>query len=291
MEPAVRMTIVEMGEADHAIIVMMHHIICDSGSLGILWRELAALYPACLKGEESPLAPLPIQYGDYAVWQNQPRQQAQFAEDLAFWKETLRDAPPLLDQPTDWPRPPVFSYRGIKQLFTFDAALTDELRDLCRRHQSSLFTVFAATLNTIMHRYTGQDDILVGIPIAARERPELRPLIGFLIDTHVLRTNLSGDPTFRELMTDVQQNVACVYSHRAVPFDQVVSALHPERNLGYSPVIQMLLNWRDRDDQPQFIGLPGVATEALLAQPKIAEIRSDFDPDRYGQRNRPGSRV
>jgi amino acid adenylation domain-containing protein len=271
-EPAVRVTIVAMGDEDHAVILMMHHIICDSASLGILWRELIALYEACIKGETSPLPPLPIQYGDYAVWQRQPYQQERFAEDIAFWKEKLLGAPPLLDQPTDRPRPSVVSFRGAKRQFAYDATLADDLRRLCRQHQTSLFTVFAATLNTVMQRYTSQDDILIGIPIAARERPELRPLIGFLVDTHVLRTDLSGDPTFRELIASVQQNVANVYSHRAVPFDQVVSALRPERNPGYSPLIQVLLNWRDRDDQPQFIGLAGMETEALLAQPKIAKF-------------------
>jgi amino acid adenylation domain-containing protein len=271
-EPAVRVTIVAMDDEDHAVILMMHHIICDSASLGILWRELTTLYEACIKGENSPLPPLPIQYGDYAVWQRQPYQQERFAEDIAFWKEKLLGAPALLDQPTDWPRPLVASFRGAKRLFAYDATLADDLRRLCRQHQTSLFTVFAATLNTVMQRYTGQDDILIGIPIAARERPELRPLIGFLVDTHVLRTDLSGDPTFRELIASVQQNVANVYSHRAVPFDQVVSALRPERNPGYSPLIQVLLNWRDRDDQPQFIGLAGMETEALLAQQKIAKF-------------------
>ena len=271
-EPAVRVTIVEMGDEDHAVILMMHHIICDSASLGILWRELATLYEACINGEPSPLAPLPIQYGDYAVWQRQPHQQDRFAEDIAFWREKLHGAPPLLDQPTDRPRPPVFSFRGTKRQFAFDAALADDLRRLCRQHHTSLFTIFAVALNAVMQRYGGQDDILIGIPIAARERPELRPLIGFLVDTNVLRTDLSGDPSFRELMAVVQQNVANVYSHRAVPFDQVVSALQPVRNLSYAPVIQVVLNWRDRDDQPQFIGLPGMKTEALLAQPKVAKF-------------------
>ncbi len=271
-EPAIRVTIVMMDEDDHAVILMMHHIICDSSSLGIIWRELAALYAACLKGEASPLPPLPIQYGDYAVWQRQPHQQARFSEDIAFWKKQLLGAPPLLDQPTDRSRPPVFSFRGTKHQFAFDAALADDLRRLCRQHQTSLFTVFAVALNTVLYRYTGQDDILIGIPIAARERPELRPVIGFLVDTQVLRTDLSGDPTFRALLASVQQNVANVYSHRAVPFDQIVSALQPERNQSYTPVIQVMLNWRDRDDLPQFIGLPGMAAEPLLTQPKIAKF-------------------
>jgi len=271
-EPAVRVTIVRLDDEDHALIMMLHHIVCDSASLGILWRELASLYEAARSGEPSPLPPLPIQYGDYAVWQRQPRQQERFAEDIAFWKEQLRGAPAQLDQPSDRPRPAVCSFRGTKRLFAFDAALANDLRRLCRQQQASLFTVFAGAFSTVMHRYTGQDEILVGVPIAARERPELRPLIGFLIDTHVLRTDLSGNPTFRELMGHVQQNVAHVYSHRDVPFDQVVSALKPERNQSCSPLVQVMLNWRDRDDQPQFIGLPGVVTEALLAQPKIAKF-------------------
>ncbi|HEY1856004.1 amino acid adenylation domain-containing protein, partial [Acidocella sp.] len=272
VEPGVRVTLVEIDAEDHACIVMLHHIVCDSASLGILWRELTLLYEAFRRGEPSPLPPLPIQYGDYAVWQLQPIQQDRFDEDIAFWQEKLRGVPPLLDQPTDRVRPAVFSFRGTKRNFAFDGALATDLRLLCREQRVSLFTVFAAALSTVMYRYTGQDDILVGIPIADRERPELRPLIGFLLDTHVLRTNLSGNPTFRELMGDVQQNVAGVYSHRAVPFDQVVSALKPERNQSYSPLVQVMLNWRDRDDQPQFIGLPGVVTEGLLAQAKIAKF-------------------
>ena len=281
-EPAVRVTIVQIDDEDHAFIMMLHHIVCDSASLGILWRELVTLYDAALRGVPSPLPPLPIQYGDYAVWQRQPAQQERFDADLAYWKEKLLGAPPLLDQPTDRVRPPVFSFRGTKRQFAFDPALASDLRQLCRKQRISLFTLFAAAFNTIMHRYTGQDDILVGIPIADRERPELRPLIGFLLDTHVLRTDLSGDPTFRALMGQVQQNVAGVYSHRAVPFDQVVSALKPERNQSYSPLVQVMLNWRDRDDQPQFIGLPGLVTEALLAQPKIAKFDLALTLDRHG---------
>jgi amino acid adenylation domain-containing protein len=271
-EPAIRVTIVQLGDEEHACILMMHHLICDSSSLGILWRELATLYEAAFRGEPSHLRPLPIQYGDYAAWQRQPAQQARFAEDIPFWKEKLRGAPALLDQPTDRARPAVLSFRGNKRKFVFDAVLANSLRLLCREQRVSLFTVFAAGLNTVMHRYTGQTDILVGIPIADRELPELRPLIGFLLDTHVLRTDLSSNPAFRELMVDVQRNVANVYSRRAVPFDQVVSAIGPERNQSYSPLVQVMLNWRDRDDQPQFIGLPGVVTEGLLAHAETSKF-------------------
>jgi acyl-CoA synthetase (AMP-forming)/AMP-acid ligase II len=271
-EPGIRITVVKMGADDHALILMMHHIVCDSASVGILWREFATAYEASLQGTTLRMPPLPIQYGDYAVWLRDPAQQARFDEDLAFWQENLRGAPTLLDQPTDRSRPAVCSFRGNKRLFEFDAVLASELRRLCRQQRASLFTVFAAGFTAVMHRYTGQDDILLGVPTADRERPELRPLIGFLLDTHVLRAELSGDPTFRELMARVQRGVADLYSHRAVPFDQVVAALRPDRNPSYSPMFQVMLNWRDRDDQPQFIGLSGLVTEPLLAQPKTAKF-------------------
>ena len=271
-EHGIRATVVELAPDEHAFILMMHHIVCDSSSLGIIWRELGTLYVACQQGRPSPLAPLPIQFGDYAAWQRQPARKTDFEADMAFWREMLRGAPALLQLPTDRPRPPVNSYRGTKRVFSFDAELAESLRRFSRREQASLFTVFAAVLNTLLYRYTGQNDILVGIPIADRDRPEIQPLVGFLIDTHVLRTDLSGNPVFRELMSRVQRGVAGVYSHRAAPFDEVVNAVRPERNLSYSPLFQVMLNWRDRDDQPQFIPFPGLKAEGLLAQSLISKF-------------------
>ena len=271
-EPGIRATVVELAADEHAFILMMHHIVCDSSSLGIIWRELGTLYVACQQKRPSPLEPLPIQFGDYAAWQRQPRRKTDFEADLAFWRETLNGAPTLLQLPTDRPRPPVNSYRGTKRVFSFDAELAESLRRFSRREQTSLFTVFAAGLNALLYRYTGQDNILVGIPIADRDRPEIQPLVGFLIDTHVLRTDLSGNPVFRELMSRVQRGVAGVYSHRAAPFDEVVNAVRPERNLSYSPLFQVMLNWRDRDDQPQFIPFPGLIAEGLLAQSSISKF-------------------
>jgi acyl-CoA synthetase (AMP-forming)/AMP-acid ligase II len=270
-EPAMRVTLVEIDEEDHACILMMHHIFCDGASFGIIWHNLATLYGAVLRGHPAALQPLPIQYGDYAVWLRQSAQQARMAEDLAFWRETLQGAPALLDQPVDRIRPAVISFRGNRKQFEFDERLVNDLRQYCRQQQTSLFTLFATALNALMHRYSGQDDILIGIPIANRERPELQPLIGFLVDTHALRTNLSGNPTFRELMARVQEGLLGVYAHRSAPFDQVVAAIQPERNPSYSPLFQVALNWRDRDTRAEFIGLPGLACELLLPQPQTAK--------------------
>lgn len=272
-EPGIRASVIQLSPEEHVFLLTMHHIICDGLSVGILWRELGTVYEALAGGHSYALRPLPVQYGDYAAWQRQPKQQARFEEDLSFWRENLRAAPPVLELPADRPRPSVISHRGKKREFHFDSTLAEDLRQLCRQERTSLFTIFAAALNTLLYRYTGQDDILVGIPIGDRDRPELQPLIGFTIDTHVLRTDLSGDPTFRELLARVQRGVVGAYSHRAAPFDHVVAALQPERNPSYSPVFQVMLNWRDRDTRPQFIGLPGLTVEPLLAQ----TMTSKFD--------------
>jgi len=145
---------------------MMHHIICDGLSMNILWRELGTVYEAFLGGQPSALPPLQVQYGDYATWQRQPLQQTCFEADLSFWRENLRGAPPVLELPADRPRPSVISHRGNKREFRFDSTLAQDLRQLCRQERTSLFTIFAAALNTLLYRYTGQDDILIGIPIA-----------------------------------------------------------------------------------------------------------------------------
>jgi len=260
-EPGIRVTIAQIGAEDHAVILMMHHIVCDSASIGVLWRELGALYETGAKGGFAAQPPLSIQHGDYAVWQRERN----FDDALAFWNARLRDAPALLDQPTDRPRPAVCSFRGHKRRFEFEPVLAANLRLLCRQLGATLFAVFAAALSTLMYRYTMQDDILIGIPIADRELPELGLLIGFLLDTHVLRTQPDGNATFRDFLAQVRQDVAAVYSHRAAPFHEVVAALRPQRDLSYAPVFQVMLNWRDRGDQPQFIGFPGVITQPLLA--------------------------
>ncbi len=273
-EPGVRVTVIEIAAEEHAVIVMLHHIYCDGASLGIIWRELRALYET--RGLPSPLPPLAIQHADYATWQRQQLQEGRHEEDLSFWKDNLRGAPELIDLPTDRSRPSVFSYRGDRRQFHFDSSLVRELRDFSRREHASLFTIFAAGLNTLLHRYTNQDDILVGIPIADRERPEVQPLIGCLLDTQVLRTQLGGNLTFRELLARVQKSVASAYTHRAAPFDQIVASVQRERDLSYTPLFQVLLIWRDHNDLPHAIGLPGLASESLLAHPEISKFDLTF---------------
>ncbi len=271
-EPGIRATLIYLAPREHVFILMMHHIMSDRSSFGIVWRELSTLYRAFCRGESLALPPLPIQYGDYAVWQQQGNREQASAEDLSFWKENLREAPELLELPADRPRPSTPSYRGAKTWFRFNPTLTKALRESCQREKTSLFTLFTAALNTLFYRYTGQEDILLGIPIADRDKPELQGVIGFLVNTCVLRTGLSGDMTFRELLAGVQKGVLELYRHRAAPFDEVVRKLRPQRNPGYSPLFQVMINWRDRDLQLPFIGLEGLTVEPLLAQSKTSKL-------------------
>ena len=179
-QPGIRAAILQLTDRENAFILMMHHIICDRLSVGILWRELGMLYTSAVREEASTLAPLQIQYGDYSAWQRLPERRIRFTEDLRFWKDHLRNLPKLLDLPSDRPRPSVNAYNGKKLQFFLGTELSDHLRRLARQEQTSLFNVVAAGLNTLLFRYTGQEDIPVGVPIADRDRSELQPLIGFL---------------------------------------------------------------------------------------------------------------
>ena len=271
-EPGIRATLIRLRPAEHVFILMMHHLVCDWASEGVLWRELSSAYRAICRGERLDAAPLPIQYGDYALWQQQRIADTSFAGDLDFWEANLRGAPELLELPSDRLRPQVPSYGGAKQRFRLGASLTNALRDFSRREQTSLFTVFAAAFNTLLYRYTGSEDIPVGIPIGDRERPELQPLIGFLLHTHVLRIRLSGAMQFRDLLPIVQSGLLALYSHREVPFDQVVSRISPQRSLSHTPLFQVMFNWRDGDQQLSRIGLDGLVTESVLAEAGTAKF-------------------
>ena len=264
-EPGIRVALLRLSARAHVLILMMHHIICDWSSEGIIWRELSALYRSFVSGEPVSLPALPVTYGDYAVWHQQKLATTSFCEDLAFWEEALHGAPALLELPADRARPPMMSYRGGRLRWKLSRALTEALRNTSRQEKTSLFTIFAAALNTLLYRYSGSEDILLGIPLADRDRPELQSVVGFLLHTHVLRTRLSGDMKFRDLLCSVQKAALDVWAHRCVPFDQIVRNLRPERNLSYSPLFQVMLNWRDREQQLPFIGLEGLAIESLMA--------------------------
>jgi amino acid adenylation domain-containing protein len=271
-EPAIRATLIRLGACEHVFILMMHHLICDWASEGVLWRELSALYRSFCRHESLTLPAVTVQHGDFAVWVRQQLTETAVADDLAFWVENLRGTAQLLELPSDRSRPQVQSYRGARHRFRINRTLTEAFRQLSRRERKSLFALFTAALDVLLYRYTGQEDILLGVPIAERDRQELQSMIGFLLHTHVLRTEVKGELTFPELVARVQQAALRLYEHRCVPFDQVVRAVQPERSLSHSPLFQIMVNWRDRDQQLCFIGLEGLDVESVLVDPKISKF-------------------
>ncbi len=238
--PLLRTTLLRLSEEDHILLLTMHHIISDGWSRGVLYRELSALYEAFSAGKPSPLPEPPIQYADFAVWQRQWLQGKTLEVQLSYWKKQLEGAPSVLEVPTDRPRPAVQTFRGARQSLVLSKSLTEAVKALSRQEGATLFMTLLAAFKTLLHRYTGQDDIIVGSPIAGRNRPEVEGLIGFFVNTLVLRTDLSGNPSFRELLSRVREIALEAYAHQDLPFEKLVEELQPERNLSHSPLFQVM---------------------------------------------------
>jgi hypothetical protein len=217
----------------------MHHIISDGWSLGVLIREVAALYESYAGEGESLLGDLPIQYADFAVWQREWLQGEVLENLLDYWREQLRGAPPVLELPTDKPRPAVLKPYGAHQTFMLPPDLLNELKELARREGATLFMVLLAVWQSLLSFFSGQEDIVVGTDIANRSSAETEGLIGFFINQLVLRTNLSGDPTFRELLGRVREVTLGAYAHQDLPFEKLVEVLNPERAPNHTPVFQV----------------------------------------------------
>jgi amino acid adenylation domain-containing protein/non-ribosomal peptide synthase protein (TIGR01720 family) len=237
--PLLRANLLHLDSEEYILLLTLHHIVFDGWSIGVLLRELAALYEAFSTGKPSPLAELPIQYADFAVWQREWLGGDRARIDLAYWKQQLEGAPPLLELPTDRPRPPVQTYRGAKHSFLLSKALTEALNSLSRKENVTLFMTLLAAFKTLLYRYTGQADIVVGAPIANRNRAELEELIGFFVNTLVLRTDLSDTPTFRELLARIREVMLEAYAHQDLPLEQLMEELQPQRDLSYNPLFQV----------------------------------------------------
>jgi amino acid adenylation domain-containing protein len=240
VSPLLRASLLRLGENEHVLLITTHHIACDGWSMGVFYRELAALYEALANGRPSPLGGLPVDYADFARWQRARLQGDVLETQLTHWKEQLHGAQTTLDLPTDQPRPPLQTYRGATQHFALPAQLAAAINAVARREDVTLFMLLLAGLQTLLHRCTGQEDILVGSPIAGRTRVETENLIGFFLNTLVLRGDLSGDPTFRELLKRVRRTALEAYAHQDLPFEKLVDALQPARDLSRSPLFQVM---------------------------------------------------
>jgi hypothetical protein len=226
--PVLRTLLLRLDADDHVMALVTHHVVSDAWSMGVLVREVAALYAAYVEGEESPLAEPPVQYADFAAWEQDWLRGPAVAEQLAYWRHQLAGSPPPLELPTDRPRPAARSARGATETFTLPADTADALRDLARSEGATLFMVLLAGFKALLYRYTGQADVSVGSPVAGRSRAETEGLIGCFINTLVMRTRLSGDATFRELVGRVRETALGAFANQDVPFQKVVEALRQE---------------------------------------------------------------
>jgi amino acid adenylation domain-containing protein len=237
--PLLRVRLVRLDERVHVVLVTMHHIASDGWSIGVLIREVAALYDAFREAKVSPLPEPTLQYADYAAWQRGWLQGDALRAQLDYWRGQLSGVP-ILELPTDRPRPQAMSYRGGSRTIVVPKEVLDELKALGRKEGSTLFMTLLAAFQTLLHRYTGQDDIPVGSPIAGRTRSELEGLIGLFVNTLVLRGDLSGDPSFRTLLGRVRKAALGAYAHQDIPFEVLVGELHPDRDPGRSPLFQVM---------------------------------------------------
>ncbi|MFD2168564.1 non-ribosomal peptide synthase/polyketide synthase [Tumebacillus lipolyticus] len=240
--PLIRFRLIKRQEQEHVLLLSMHHIISDAWSIGnVFVREFAALYAAFADGKPSSLAALPIQFADFAAWQRATLQGATYDKQLSYWKEQLSDLAPL-QLPTDRPRPPVQTHSGALHTIALDPELSDRLHKLSKRLGASLFMTLLSAYQALLSRWTGQEDIAVGTPIAGRNRQETEGLIGFFVGTLVMRGDLSGQPTFETLLERIKRTALRAYDHQDVPFDQLVHELQPERDMSRSPLFQVMFS-------------------------------------------------
>jgi amino acid adenylation domain-containing protein len=240
-----RSTLLRLNETEHIVLFAIHHLVSDDWSIGILIRELTALYDAFNRHQPSLLPELPIHYADFALWQQQWLQGDVLQNQLSYWKQQLGDRLSVLQLPTDYPRPAVASFRGASQSFSLTAELTEALKALSQKEDVTLFMTLLAAFKTLLYRYTGSEDVVVGSPIANRNRAEIEGLIGCFVNTLVLRTELSGNPTFRALLRRVREVTLGAYAHQDLPFEKLVEELATERNLSYTPLFQVMFVMQD----------------------------------------------
>ncbi|AVH69209.1 non-ribosomal peptide synthetase [Nostoc sp. 'Lobaria pulmonaria (5183) cyanobiont'] len=235
-----RVKLLRLDEQEHIVLLTMHHIASDGWSVGVLVQELATLYPSFCNHQPSPLPELPIQYVDFAAWQRQWLEAEVLQSQISYWRQQLEDAPKVLELPTDYLRPAIGTFRGATYSFELSYELSVALNKLSQQQGSTLFMTLLAAFQTLLWRYTGQEDIVVGSPIANRNRAEIEGLIGFFVNTLVLRTNLTGNPSFEELLKRVREVALGAYAHQDLPFELLVEQLQPQRDLSHTPLFQVM---------------------------------------------------
>jgi amino acid adenylation domain-containing protein len=268
--PLLRLKVLKLGEDEHVLLVTTHHIISDGWSIGVLVQEFAQVYEAFANNKPSPLPPLPIQYADFAVEQRRWLQGRILENQLSHWKKRLGGRLPVLEMPTDRPRPVVQTFNGAKKTRLIPRSLSAALHELCQRQGVTLFMVLLAAFELLLYRYTGQDDLLVGTPIANRNRAEIEGLIGYFANTLVLRGDLSGDPSFLELVERVREEALGAYAHQDVPFERLIEELQPPRDVSRSALFQVAFVLQNTPSQE--LTLPELSLTATPVETETAKF-------------------
>ena len=267
--PLLRTRLIRLNNLEHVIIVTMHHIISDGWSMGVFIQEMALLYDAFRQDKSSPLGNLTIQYADYSLWQREWLSGDRLDRQLRYWKTRL-DGVPVLELPTDYPRPPVHSYDGRNLHFSLSKELTDSLNSLAKQQGVTLFMVLLSGLQVLLHRYSGQDDICVGTPIAGRVRPEVEKLIGCFVNTLAIRSDLENNPSFYTLLKQVQQTLTGAYDHQDIPFERLVDELGVSRELSHTPLFQVMFVLQNATNNS--LSLPGLDIELLPEESETSKF-------------------
>lgn len=272
-DPMFRALLIRLNEEEHVLMFTLHHIACDGWSLGILHREIGVLYRGYSEGEASPLAELPLQYADFAHWQRNWLHSKDLTQQLAYWKQQLTGVAPL-ELPTDRPRPPVLSYRGAVETVLLEPSLVESLRELARRQGVTLFMVLLAGFKVLLTRYTGQQDISVGTPIAGRNWTEIEGLIGFFVNALVMRTEVRGDESFEEVLRRVREVALDGYARQDVPFEKLVEEIQPERDASRQPLCQVIFALNADTDRA---AAKGSSSQGMA----LSEFDYDYTTTRY----------
>ncbi len=265
-----RVKLLRLTATNHILVVTMHHIISDAWSMGVFLQELTTLYAAFSANKPSPLKPLQIQYGDFAHWQREFLSGDRLNGHLDYWRQQLEDIPPLLALPTDHPRPTVQTFKGQTTTFTLTPALSQRIKTLTQQSQATVFMTLLAAFQLLLHRYTRQEDIIVGSPIANRQRQELEPLLGCFVNTLVMRTQFKDNPTFTQVLAQVRQTALDAYSHQDLPFEKLVEELQPERSLSHSPLFQVMFVWQNTPRERR--ELPGLKITPIKRNRIVAKF-------------------
>ncbi|CAK0450244.1 non-ribosomal peptide synthetase [Burkholderia pseudomallei] len=284
----VRVLLLQLADEAHVVQVVMHHIASDGWSVGVFLQELSALYGSFIAEQGDPLAPLPLQYADYAAWQRRWLASGQLEKQGAFWQTNLSGAPTLLELPTDRPRPPKQSHAGASVEVKLGAALSERVKRLSQRHGVTPYMTLLSSWAAVLSRLSGQEEVVIGSPVAGRNRTEVEPLIGFFVNTLALRLDLSSEPTVGELLKRTKAQVLSAQAHQDLPFDQVVERVKPPRSTAHPPLFQVMFDWHNTPARA--LTMPGLtvsvaSTETTTSQYDLVLSMQERNGDIVGHLN------